>query len=307
MKHQIMNFYSNGKLLISAEYLVMHGALALALPVKFGQSLMVKPANRKGIYWQTFVKDKLWFSVDFNHDFSYKNASNQSVAEFLSFLLKAARQFNPLFLKEIEGLNVNARIDFDINWGLGSSSSLINNVAQWAQIDSFDLFFKVANGSAYDIACAQSDKAIIYQLRNGKPEFNTVNFYPDFHQNIYFAYLGKKQKSEASIKIFKKQSVYTQSDIDLISKISMKMLHASKFNDFVNLVNEHEQIIAKIIKQKTVKELYFHDFPGSIKSLGAWGGDFIMILSKLEFDDIKRYFLRKKINTIFKFAEMLHD
>ena len=36
------NFYSNGKLLLTAEYLVLDGAKALALPTKFGQDLEVK-------------------------------------------------------------------------------------------------------------------------------------------------------------------------------------------------------------------------------------------------------------------------
>ncbi len=301
-----MNFYSNGKLLISGEYLVMQGALALALPVKFGQSLSVSLNGDNYLFWQTFVNDKLWFSAGFDNNLNAFNTSDKATADFLSKLLKFAKELNPQFLTNIN-FRVNANINFDIRWGLGSSSSLINNVAQWANINPFDLFFKVANGSAYDIACAKSNHPIIYQLQNGVPNFYKVNFFPDFHQNIYFAYLGKKQKSEESIHKFKKTSAYTQNDVDLISKLSLNMLNAEKFDDFIRLVIEHEQILSRILKQKTVQERLFPDFQGSIKSLGAWGGDFIMILSDLEYNQIQAYFSRKKINTIFTFAEMLHD
>ena len=35
-------FYSNGKLLITGEYLVLDGARSLAIPTKFGQFLIVE-------------------------------------------------------------------------------------------------------------------------------------------------------------------------------------------------------------------------------------------------------------------------
>ena len=39
-------FYSNGKLLLTGEYLVLNGAVALAIPTKFGQTLTI-PASEK--------------------------------------------------------------------------------------------------------------------------------------------------------------------------------------------------------------------------------------------------------------------
>ncbi len=299
-----MKVYSNGKLLISGEYLVMQGAQALAVPAKFGQSLSLKVHDEKELYWQTFVNGKLWFSAAFNADFTYSKTGNKQTADFLSKLLKSAQNLNPQFLKEI-AFEVRADINFDIEWGLGSSSTLIYNVAQWANINPFDLFFRVASGSAYDVACAGSDKPIIYQLKNNQPDFRPVNFYPDFHQSIYFAYLGNKQKSEKSIRKFKKEAIYSDRDIDRISEITEKMLTAKNTDEFSKLVYQHEQILSKILQQKTVKELYFSDFIGEIKSLGAWGGDFVMIVSELSFEQIKKYFSEKGINIIFTFEEMV--
>jgi mevalonate kinase len=44
-------FYSNGKLLITGEYLVLDGAKALALPTKFGQNLTVEEGANQEISW----------------------------------------------------------------------------------------------------------------------------------------------------------------------------------------------------------------------------------------------------------------
>ena len=55
-------FYSNGKLLITGEYLVLDGAKALALPTKFGQNLVVEKSNTHQIKWTSYDADKsIWF------------------------------------------------------------------------------------------------------------------------------------------------------------------------------------------------------------------------------------------------------
>ncbi len=70
---------------------------------------------------------------------------------------------------------MNTHLDFPRDWGLGSSSTLINNVAQWAQVDPFDLHFKVSNGSGYDIACANEDSPIVYSTQNQIQTTNPFN------------------------------------------------------------------------------------------------------------------------------------
>ena len=58
-------FYSNGKLLITGEYLVLNGAKALALPTKFGQSLQVSSLVEQKISWTSFDTDKsIWFETE---------------------------------------------------------------------------------------------------------------------------------------------------------------------------------------------------------------------------------------------------
>ena len=55
-------FYSNGKLLLTGEYLVLDGAKALALPTKMGQNLQIATLESPSIVWKSFDSDgSVWF------------------------------------------------------------------------------------------------------------------------------------------------------------------------------------------------------------------------------------------------------
>ena len=297
-------YYSNGKLLISGEYLILEGAQALAIPVKYGQCLKIEESSSSKIIWQTNIKDELWFNAEFDNNFNITKSSNQDLANYISNLLIAARRLNSEFVLDF-GYNILSEINFDINWGLGSSSSLISNIAWWANVDPFQLFMLVANGSGYDIACARSKKPILYKLNDGDADYTDVNFFPEFHSNIYFAYLGNKQNSENSVKLFKKEAKVSKQAINEISEISNSFLICKNVEEFNNLIIEHENIIADVLNKKTIKSTQFSDFDGQIKSLGAWGGDFIMIVSELPFESIKKYFSEKNMNILFKFDDII--
>ena len=62
----IAAFHSNGKLLITGEYLVLDGALAMAVPTKYGQRLEVSlHESFSGIRWEAKVLNKGWLQVNF--------------------------------------------------------------------------------------------------------------------------------------------------------------------------------------------------------------------------------------------------
>ena len=65
----MQTFYSHGKLLLSAEYAVLDGALALALPTKFGQSLTVEPTlenYENTVHWKSISNEGVvWFETEF--------------------------------------------------------------------------------------------------------------------------------------------------------------------------------------------------------------------------------------------------
>jgi hypothetical protein len=48
-------FYSNGKLLLTGEYVVLDGAEALALPTRFGQNLKVKQGVTQELKWLSLI------------------------------------------------------------------------------------------------------------------------------------------------------------------------------------------------------------------------------------------------------------
>ena len=60
--------------------------------------------------------------------------------------------------------------------------------------------------------------------------------------------------------------------------------------------------MSSILELPTVKESLFPDFDGSIKSLGAWGGDFVLTVSK---DNPTAYFENKGYKTIVSYQEMI--
>jgi len=70
----MQTFYSHGKLLISAEYAVLDGAQALALPTKFGQKLKVESTSGNLIHWKSISNcGKIWFETEFQYWIGFKN------------------------------------------------------------------------------------------------------------------------------------------------------------------------------------------------------------------------------------------
>lgn len=301
-----MKFYSNGKLLITSEYLVLDGAKALAIPTKYGQSLLINVQNtyNKTLFWNSFdSKTKVWFFCDINFEkLKIISTSNLLIAKTLVEILKIAKTENKSFLINSNDIVVKTQLDFPKNWGLGTSSTLINNIASWANIDAFTLQFNIFGGSAYDIACAQNNSPIIYQLTNNKPLIKKVNFDPIFKANLFFVYLNMKQNSRDSIQLFNKNKNNLKSVITDITNITNQMINNSSLTEFEYLIQKHEDIIGNIIKTKPIQKRLFSDYFGQIKSLGAWGGDFILVTGN---KDTIAYFNKKGYHTIIPFSKMI--
>jgi hypothetical protein len=47
------------------------------------------------------------------------------------------------------------------------------------------------------------------------------------------------------------------------------------------------------------------DFKGVLKSLGAWGGDFLMAATDIPFEGVSAYFKAKGMNTIFNYQDLI--
>ena len=300
-------FYSNGKLLLSGEYVVLDGANALAVPTKFGQDLVVTEGSNSQVKWISKDSDgSIWFegTIDFA-EITNKNyiSKTENVENLLLDILRQAYLLNPDYIEKSRGYNIETNLTFPKYWGLGTSSTLINNVAQWLNVDAFTLLENSFGGSGYDIASAQNDTAILYQLEDGKPLVTKINFNPDFADNLYFVYLNKKQSSKGAI-----TSYYNNKPVDLsniiaeINSITQEMLTAVSLTEMEIAMQKHENLISNILMMQTVQEMNFSDYEGVVKSLGAWGGDFVLATSR---ENPSEYFISKGFPTILTYKEMI--
>ena len=320
-------FQAHGKFLMTGEYLVLNGALALAIPLKLGQTLSVETCHGASLQWNAYKPDGPWFSVTLNpENLDIIDCDNQPKAEKLSQILKAVKQLNPTAFKD--GLCFETRLDFDPNWGLGSSSTLIANLARWANVNPYGLLKLTFGGSGYDIACASAEGPIYYQLSTTEsalrqaqgpqgpkvvepvetptPLIEPIDYNPPFTEHLFFVYQGQKQSSSKEVKAFleKTNPVDLQKDIEAISEISRAMPKCQSLDEFAMLMQCHERIIARCIGQEPVQKR-FPDFEGVLKSLGAWGGDFILAATEWDESQVKEYFKGKGLDVVFGYKEMV--
>jgi len=297
----LKSFHSNGKLLISGEYLVLDGALSLALPCKFGQYLNFTEDSNGTLEWiSKDMNDTIWFRAYFEaKTLKVLKTSNYNTVKWVKKILEFCNK-NSLTNKSLQG-KIECKLEFPNNWGLGSSSTLLNNLASLYEINPYDLHFSTTNGSGYDIACAGSNSALTYQVIENIPQVKKMDWSPVFKDEILFIFLKKKQKSNLEVKRFKE----LKKDPDLISRISSitkEIIYSKTIEEFEHLLDEHEAITGQYIQSETVKSKYFSDYEGSVKSLGAWGGDFVLATRKN-----KNYFLDKGFDTILSFSEIIKE
>ena len=305
-------FYSNGKLLLTGEYFVLDGAKSLAVPTKFGQDLQVQSIAENQLIWASFTENEsCWFEAVFDLSTlrlvsasfdSNEERGKETVAEDLQKILKCAKQENPRFLNSKQGFLVKTKLNFPKNWGLGTSSTLINNIANWAEVNPFSLLEKSFGGSGYDIACAQHSKPILYTKQDKKPLVVQTTFDPLFKAQLYFVYLNKKQNSREGIQRYQNIKGDLSKQSSEISALSDAFLHCKNIVDFEKLLFEHEQIVSKTIQLKPVQKQLFSDYFGQTKSLGAWGGDFILATGN---SDTPSYFKQKGYTTVIPYQKMV--
>lgn len=299
-------FYSNGKLLITGEYVVLDGAKALALPTKFGQNLIIEETEGELIEWKSFDSDgSIWFESSLTFESiikKHKHEENQNIKNTLIEILHEAYNLNPDFIAKSKGYKITTELTFPKFWGLGTSSTLINNIADWLNINAYDLLRKSFGGSGYDLACAQNNSPILYQLVNDKPVIENISFDPTFSDKIYFVYLNKKQSSKSAIATYLQNHGDISKTIKKIDAITNIVINATEPKEFALALQKHEIEMSSILEQQTVKEALFHDFDGVIKSLGAWGGDFVLTISK---ENPTSYFKSKGFGIVIPYEDMI--
>ena len=294
------SYYSHGKLLISSEYAVLDGAKALAIPTKFGQSLEVKPIESPEIRWKSFDHNgTLWFETTLQLASFEANVTNET-AKRLSECFLAIAKLQPGCFVAHNGFEMHSRLEFPQNWGLGSSSTLINNLAQWAKVDAYKLLAATFGGSGYDIACAQHPYPITFQKNlKSSPKVEKAVFNPSFKDQLFFVHQNQKQNSRDAIAHYNTLKTTQSLDFSELNALTDALLVATTLEEFEVLMSKHETIVGNLIQQPPLKTTHFADYPGAIKSLGAWGGDFFLATRTNT-----QYFKDKGYNTIVPFGEM---
>ena len=322
-------YHAHGKILLTGEYLVLHGAVALALPTKLGQSLKVEPmaASRHcerviasgakqseaiqpdpiqpdPIKWSAYHPTGLWLSALFTPHSSLLTSTDPAKASKLSQILQAVHTLNPHALQP--GLHFETHLEFNPSWGLGSSSTLISNLAQWADINPYELLRMTLGGSGYDIACATASSPIYYQLQQDRPTVTPASFNPPFIDHLFFVYQGKKQHSSEEVKAFNQHWTETDfiTEMQTVSELSLALPTITYFEDFCTLLQVHEDILARCLGREPIQR-QFPDFNGTLKSLGAWGGDFLLAATEIPYEEVAKYFENKGLTTIFKYQDLI--
>ncbi len=303
-------FFGHGKVLLTSEYFVLDGAEALALPTTLGQTLTIRYKNSftPKLTWKSYDSDgKIWFDASFElWRFKCLNPEKTAEMDVLQKILNVARELNPHFLREEVEIIVETKLDFPNPWGLGSSSSLIYNIAQWAYVSPFELASRTFGGSGYDIACAGSMGPIVYQKKKSGPSWKQVNFAPHFYNQLYFIYLGKKVATKNAIEYYQGLKLENKSrTINELSHLTEEILNVVELKEFESLILTHENIISRALNLNRIQDEYFSDYDGVIKSLGAWGGDFALATSHHSQEETKAYFESKGLDTVLGFDELI--
>lgn len=291
------HFFAHGKLLLTGEYAVLDGALAIALPTQYGQEMHITPSEREGIFFRSLTQEGTpWYEGQL-----FVGDTNP-ITQTLERILSQAQRMQPNFLTD-QSVQVETRLDFPREWGLGSSSTLISMIAQWAGVDPYELLWNSFGGSGYDIACARASSPILYQLTEGKAKVYPIYYNPPFAASLFFVYLNKKQNSREGIALYEGLKKNKKPLVTQLSQLTEKIYRTHSLDTFSKLLSEHEAVLSSYLRLTTVKDSLFKDFSGTIKSLGAWGGDFVLAIGEESY--IKEYFISKGMQTILPFAQII--
>ncbi len=299
------SFLANGKLLLIGEYIVLDGAQSLALPAKFGQNMHVSSfdAEEEEIIWNAFLVDQSsWFNAIFDaKTLDIKGTTNPKLAFGLQQILMQAIDQNPTFFLAKKSYQITTKLTYPQQWGLGSSSTLVALLAKWMKIDPYILNQKTFATSGYDVACAYENKPILFR---NTPEITVT--YPqlkwNFFDELYFVYLNQKQDTQAAVGQHYRDRPKNWAMIRDLSDLVERLPSVEKLNDFETILDEYQAILGDFMQLPNVKEERFPEYAGCVKSLGTWGGDFVLMTYR---DGMHAYLEEKGYSTILPYNELV--
>ena len=291
--------FSFGKILLMGEYAVLHGADALCLPLKTGQELTVTDGTEGKIQWRWKYKDQMLASFSF--DAASLEEESNGTANWVALLLNFIRKQNPDFLRQ-GGKSLGFVNLFPPQWGLGSSSATISSLCRLAGVDPFVVNRQLMGGSGADIACTTAQKWFLYRNDESGPQTWEIPFNYHFPKNTWFVYSGKKMETASHLKSFSSEPRHAVSWMQANDYV-YRFIPVPTLPEAMQIIYEHELLIGEAIGKESIAHR-FRDFPGKVKSLGAWGGDFFMALSQQEPGFVRGYFYNKGYGTVLSWKEL---
>ena len=296
--------FSPGKLMLTSEYVAVDGALVLAVPTKLGQEFFFTEENngKSLIYWNALHQGQLWLETVIDYKtWTIIKSNDQKASGFILRVLKNVHELSDIKFKTNQSYNIKTNLQFPSDFGLGSSSTLMSNLGEWAEIDPFILNEISLGGSGYDVAVAKEKSAVLYS-RFPERVYQKVIFDPGFKDELIFIHLNQKQDTREGISHYKSKPTSTEL-INEYSELTKMIVKSQSLEEFSQLMTIHEQKLSDFLGIQTVKEKYFQNCPGFVKSLGAWGGDFVLAS---RFGDYEAYFKQQGFGKIFSWQELIN-
>lgn len=309
-------FRGNGKLLLTGEYFILDGVPGLAVPTRWGQRLTISPDPSRGadeLRWTALTREgEIWFTdVLRAEDWQKEQAGGGAqvprggTKARIEQLLAAAEALSPGSTTRLLGQKLTTELEFDQHWGLGSSSTLVACLAQLLEVNAYALLAASFGGSGYDLACAQAETPILYTRRGHTPEVEPLAWRPAWTAQTVFVYRNQKQNSREGIRAYR-QATVTDRQRQACRRLSLAFIDPTlHLRAAAHLLQQHETLVAEILGQPPLQEAHFPDFPGQLKSLGAWGGDFFWALSEESPEKVRAYFNERGYGTVIAYDEMV--
>ncbi|MBC7557729.1 MAG: 30S ribosomal protein S6 [Chryseobacterium sp.] len=297
-------YFSPGKLLITSEYFVLDGSIALAVPTILGQEMKVSEISNDEnlIIWEALHESQEWFNVKIDYkNWQILESNVPSSAEFILNIFKEINILSNAKFSKNTSYHFKTNLEFPSNFGLGSSSTLMNNLAQWSNVNPFLLNEKSLGGSGYDVAVAVENSSILFQKKTDENVVQKVDFNPLFLDKLILIHLNHKQDSREGIEFYRSK-IKSSKLIHEFSALTLKILECKEIEDFSILMELHESKLSKFLGLESVKSKLFADCPVFVKSLGAWGGDFVL---SRKFPGYKNYFSIKNFSKVFDFKALV--